>query len=162
MDRFQDKKTSDKVWAIFHAQILWHWRGNYGIFTILGNVATMNKNIGNFESVSHKNFTCEVPQMFRFPEILWTSEYLISKNDILKFIGWGIAYALSTWVWHCHLHSSPSATSHPLSSPDNSPPLPTPASLKSLLNQGLSLAEAKSSKEKCAKCSAAYVLTLSQ
>ena len=65
------------------------------------------------------------------------------------------ARALSTRVWHCHLLSSPSVTSHPPLSPDNSPPCPTPPSLKSLLNQGLSLAEAKSSKEKCAKCSAA-------
>ena len=65
------------------------------------------------------------------------------------------ARALSTRVWHCHLLSSPSVTSHPPLSPDNSPPCPTPPSLKSLLNQGLSLAEAKSSKEKCDKCSAA-------
>ena len=35
------------------------------------------------------------------------------------------------------------------------PPHPTPPSLTSLLNQGLSLADAKNSKEKCAKCSAA-------
>ena len=60
-----------------------------------------------------------------------------------------------TRVWHCHLHSSPSATSHPSLSPDNSPSGPTPPSLTSILNQGLSLADAKSSKEKCAKCSAA-------
>ena len=65
------------------------------------------------------------------------------------------ARALSTRVWLCHLHCSPSATSHPSSSPDNSPPRPTPPSLKSFLNQGLSLADAKSSKYKCAKCSAA-------
>ena len=65
------------------------------------------------------------------------------------------ARALSTRVWHCHLHSSPSAILHPSLSPDNSPPRPIPPSLKSLLNQGLSLADAKNSKEKCAKCSAA-------
>ena len=69
--------------------------------------------------------------------------------------GASTARVLSTRVWHCHLHSSPSATSHPSLSPDNSPPCPTPPSLKSLLNQGLSLAEAKSSKERCAKCSTA-------
>ena len=57
------------------------------------------------------------------------------------------ARALSTRVWYCHLHSSPSATTHPSLPPDNSPPRPTPPSLKSLLNQGLSLADAKSSKE---------------
>ena len=62
---------------------------------------------------------------------------------------------LSTRIWHCHLHSSPSATPHPSWSPNNSPPRPTPPSLTSLLNQGLSLADAKNSKEKCAKCSAA-------
>ena len=63
----------------------------------------------------------------------------------------------------CSLHpslalSSPlltSATTHPSSPLDNSPPCPTPPSLKSLLNQGLSLADAKNPKEKCAKCSAA-------
>ena len=65
------------------------------------------------------------------------------------------ARALSTRIWHCHLHCSPSATPHPSLSPDNSPPRPTPPSLKSLPNQGLSLADAKNSKEKCAKCSAA-------
>ena len=65
------------------------------------------------------------------------------------------AHALSTRVWHCHLHSSPSATLHPSLSPATSPPHPTPPWLKSLLNQGLSLADANSSKEKCAKCSAA-------
>ena len=63
--------------------------------------------------------------------------------------------ALSTRIWHCHLHCSPSATPHPSLSPNNSPPRPTPPSLTSLLNQGLSLADAKNSKEKCAKCSTA-------
>ena len=42
--------------------------------------------------------------------------------------------ALSNRVWNCHLHYSQSATSHPLLSPDTSPPCPTPPSLKSLLN----------------------------
>ena len=70
--------------------------------------------------------------------------------------------ALSARIWHCHLHSSSSATLHPPLSPDNSPPRPTPPSLKSLLNQVLSLADAKNSEEKCAMCSALYVLTLSQ
>ena len=59
---------------------------------------------------------------------------------------------LSTPVWHCHLHTSPSASGHPSTQHDTSPSCPTPPSLKSLLNQGLSLADAKSSKEKCAKC----------
>ena len=63
--------------------------------------------------------------------------------------------ALSTRIWHCHLHSSPSATPHPSLSPNNSPPRPTPPSLTYLLNQGLSLADAKNSKEKCAKCATA-------
>ena len=64
--------------------------------------------------------------------------------------------ALSTRIWHCHLRSatSPSATPHPSSLANNSSPHPTPPSLMSLLNQGLSLADAKNSKEKCAKCSA--------
>ena len=48
------------------------------------------------------------------------------------------ASAYSIRVWHCHLHSSPSATSHPSLSPDNSPPCPTPPSLKSLLDWRLS------------------------
>ena len=69
--------------------------------------------------------------------------------------------ALSTRIWHCHLHSAtPSATSqsvtpHPLSLANNSPPRPNPPSLTSPLNQGLSLADAKNLKEKCGKCSAA-------
>ena len=49
----------------------------------------------------------------------------------------------------------PSASGHPSTQPDTSPSRPTPPSLKSLLNQGLSLADTKSSKEKCAKCFAA-------
>ena len=53
------------------------------------------------------------------------------------------ACSLSTKVWHCHFHSSPSATSHLSLPPDNSPPRPTPQSLKSLLNQDLSLAVLK-------------------
>ena len=65
------------------------------------------------------------------------------------------ARALFTRVWHCHLHSLTSVTSDPSLSPDNSPPRPTVPSLKSLLNQGLSPADTKNSKEKCAKCSAA-------
>ena len=39
--------------------------------------------------------------------------------------------------------------------PDTSPPHPATRSLKSLLNQGLSIADAKSAQEKCAKCSPA-------
>ena len=68
--------------------------------------------------------------------------------------------ALSTRIWHCHLHSatlsatSPSATPHLSSLANNSPPRPNPPSLTSLLNQGLSLTDAKNLKEKCAKCSA--------
>ena len=62
------------------------------------------------------------------------------------------ARVLSTRVWHCHLHSSSSASSHSATQPVTSPPRPTPPSLKSLLDQGLSLADAKISKEKCAKC----------
>ena len=64
------------------------------------------------------------------------------------------APALSTRVWYCHLHSSLSASSHSTTQPDTSPTRPTPPSLKSLLDQGLSLADAKISKEKCVKCSA--------
>ena len=69
--------------------------------------------------------------------------------------------ALSTRIWHCHLHSAtpsatlPSVTPHLSSLTSNSPPRPNPPSLTSLLNQGLSLADAKNLKEKCAKCSAA-------
>ena len=69
--------------------------------------------------------------------------------------------ALSTRIWYRHLHSatpsatSPSATPHLSSLANNSPPRPNPPSLTSLLNQGLSLADAKNLKEKCAKCSAA-------
>ena len=68
--------------------------------------------------------------------------------------------ALSTRIWHCHLHSatpsatSPSVTPHPSSLANNSLPPPNPP-LISLLNQGLSLADAKNLKEKCVKCSAA-------
>ena len=55
-----------------------------------------------------------------------------------------------------HLHSAtPSATPHPSSLANNSPPRPNPPSLTSLLNQVLSLANAKNLKEKCAKCPAA-------
>ena len=69
--------------------------------------------------------------------------------------------ALSTRIWHCHLHSAtPSATSqsampHLSSIANNSPPRSNLPSLSSLQNQGLSLADAKNLKEKCAKCSAA-------
>ena len=66
------------------------------------------------------------------------------------------ACALSTRVWYYHLHSSLSAGSHSATQPDTLPLRPTPPSLKSLLDQGLSLADAKTSKEKCAKCSAAW------
>ena len=68
---------------------------------------------------------------------------------------------LSTRIWHCHPHSAtpsaplPSATPHLSSLANNSPPQPNPLSLTSLLNQGLSLADAKNLKEKCVKCSAA-------
>ena len=76
-------------------------------------------------------------------------------SGFVKPRGTARARALSTRVWNCHLHSSPSAISHPSLSPDTSPPHSTPPSLKSLLNQGLSLADSKTSKEKCAKCSTA-------
>ena len=56
------------------------------------------------------------------------------------------ARAPSTRIWHYHLHSASSASSHPAAHPDTSPPRPTPPSLKSLLDQGLSLADAKTSK----------------
>ena len=72
------------------------------------------------------------------------------------------AHAFSTRVWHCYLHSSLSASSHSATQPNTLPPRPTPPSLRSLLDQGLSLAEAKISKEKSAKCSLLYALTLSQ
>ena len=55
------------------------------------------------------------------------------------------AHVLFTRTWLCHLHFSPSASGHSPTQPDTSPPSPTTPSLKSLLNQGFSLADAKSS-----------------
>ena len=54
-----------------------------------------------------------------------------------------------------HLYSLPTASGHSSTQPDTSLARPTPPSLNSLLNQGMSLADAKNSKEKCAKCLAA-------
>ena len=62
---------------------------------------------------------------------------------------------LSTGIWHCHLHSSATPSVHPSTQHDTSSERPTPPSLNSFLNQGMSLADAKNSKEKCAKCFAA-------
>ena len=72
------------------------------------------------------------------------------------------ARTLSTRIWHCHLHSSPSATPYPSLSPDNSPPRPTPPSSKSLLNQGLSLVMQRIQKKSVLSALLLYVLTLSQ
>ena len=72
------------------------------------------------------------------------------------------ACTLSTRIWHCHLHSSPSATLYPSLSPDNSPPRPTPPSSKSLLNQGLSLVMQRIQKKSVLSALLLYVLTLSQ
>ena len=58
--------------------------------------------------------------------------------------------ALSTRIWHCHLHTSSSATPHPSLSPHDSPTRPAPPSLTSV-------ADTKNSKEKCAKCSVALL-----
>ena len=65
------------------------------------------------------------------------------------------ARILSTRIWHCHLHSSTTPSGHPSTQPDTSSPCPTQLSLHSLLAQSMSLADAKGSKEKCAKCCAA-------
>ena len=62
---------------------------------------------------------------------------------------------LSTRIWRSHLHSSAKASGHSSTQHYTSPPRPTPPSLNSLVSQGMSLADAKSSKETCAKCSAA-------
>ena len=62
------------------------------------------------------------------------------------------ARIFSNRTWLCHLHSSTPATGHQPTQSDTSPPRPTALSLNSLLNQGLSMADAK---EKCAKCFAA-------
>ena len=59
---------------------------------------------------------------------------------------------LSILVRHYHLHSTPTGNGYSSTQHDISPVHPTPLSSNSLLNQYMSLADAKSSKEKCAKC----------
>ena len=65
---------------------------------------------------------------------------------------------LATRIWKCHLHTYTVVKTHvdqhhqqqqQLQQPASQPP----PSLRSLLNQGLSLAEANDIKEKCGKCS---------
>ena len=65
------------------------------------------------------------------------------------------ARLLSTRIWHRHLHSSTIPSVHPSTQADTSSACPTPPSLNSLLNQGMSLADTKNCKQKCAKCFAA-------
>ena len=65
------------------------------------------------------------------------------------------ACTLSTRIWYCHLHSSTTASGHSSTQSDTSPTCPSRSSLNSLLNQGMSLAGTKNSKENCAKCLAA-------
>ena len=62
---------------------------------------------------------------------------------------------LSTRIWHSRLHTSTPPSGHSSTQPGTSSPHPTPPSLHSLLTQGISLADAKIYKEKCAKCFAA-------
>ena len=76
-------------------------------------------------------------------------------SDFVNPRGTTRARKLSARIWHCHLHSSTTPSGLPSTQPDTSSPCPTPPSLHSLLTQGMSLADAKSSKEKCAKCLAA-------
>ena len=64
---------------------------------------------------------------------------------------------LATWIWKCHLHIS-MVVNTPVSQHEQqqlqqqAAPQPPP-SLRSLVSQGLSLAEAKNIKENCGKCS---------
>lgn len=57
------------------------------------------------------------------------------------------ARILSTRIWRCHLHCSITPSRHLSTQPVTSPARPTLPSLNSLLSQGMSLANAKNSKE---------------
>ena len=59
---------------------------------------------------------------------------------------------LSTRIWKCHLHSSPTASGHSFAQPVTSPSRPTPPSLNSLLNQDMPPADHKNFEKKCATC----------
>ena len=61
----------------------------------------------------------------------------------------------STRIWRSNIHSSTTTSGHSSTQPVTSCAHPTLPSLNSLLNQGMSPADAKSSKEKCAKFFAA-------
>ena len=137
----------------------WHWnRQNYYATYSIYELPNRSSAVGKSCSV------CKNPIRTCYADLAYHCANLSCDNvchlvatcsGFVNPRGTSRACALSNRVWLCHLHSSPSATSHPSLPPDNSPPRCTPPALKSLLNQGLFLADAKSSNEKCAKCSAA-------
>ena len=67
-------------------------------------------------------------------------------SGFVNHIGTTRACLLSTRIWLCHLHSSPTANGNSSTQPDTFSWCPTPLSLNSPLNKGMSLADAKNSK----------------
>ena len=57
-----------------------HYTSHFKFYVVINSLDVLGYKIDfdvatmNFESVSYKNITREVPQMFCFPEILWTME----------------------------------------------------------------------------------------
>ena len=98
-------------------------------------------------------YHCANPSCNNFSHLAAICSGFVNPRGITR------ALIISTRIWHCHLHPSPLASGHPSTQLDTSPSRSTLPSLKSLLNQGMSLAYAKSSKEKCAKCFTALTLS---
>ena len=95
-------------------------------------------NLGPLEAVN-----CEDPSLDNVCHLSATCSGFINPKRTTK------ACLLSTPIWHCHLHSTLTANGLSSIQPDT---FPTPSSLNSLLNHGMSLADAKKSRQKCAKC----------
>ena len=155
---YQPNPPCEKFWSLYHLEIpsTWGWYcWSYYSISPVYELPNCSSVVGKSCSVC-KNpihtcyadlaYNCANPSCDNVCHLATMCSRFVNPRGTTR------AHILSTWFWYFHLHSSPSATTHPLTPPDNSPPRPTPPSLKSLLNQGLSLADTESSKEKCTKC----------
>ena len=152
---------SKKFWLLYNLEMpsKWHWYcRNYC------STSTSLWNSNRPSAVGKSCSVCKNPIQARYVDIAYHCANP-SCDDVCHLAATcsgfvnprrpARAHVISIQVWQCYLHSSSSASGHLARQLDTSPPRHTQPSLKSLLDQGLSLVHPKISNEKCAKCSAA-------
>ena len=144
----QPNFSRKKLWKYYHVEMssTWHWyHQNYHLISS----SLWNSNCppvaGKLCSVCKNTFRSRYADLpYHWAELSCDNVCHLAAtcSGFINPRGPTRTRILSSRIWHCHLHSSSIASGYPSTQPDTSPERPTLLSINSLLNQGMSLADA--------------------